>query len=98
MSSNQNSTFPAIHLNGTGAETLLEGYVAAYLAVGDAIDTLRKVEFNARDYYVQGENAWGNALKNREELFRKLDAVKSELEAHAEHIQTQIEIRNSIRA
>ena len=41
---------PTIHMNGTSAKMLLNDYENAYYAVDAAIESLAKVEFNARDY------------------------------------------------
>jgi len=76
---------PAIHSNGTSAKCLTEGYSEARVAVQAAIEQLSKVEFNARDYYVQGPDAWRIALAERTALFEKLRAVSADLYAHEEH-------------
>ena len=78
-------TLPSIHLNGTSARTLTEGYLEARLAVQAAIDQLSKVEFNARDYYVNGPDAWKTASAERAALFTKLREVADELYKIEEH-------------
>ena len=91
-------TFPTIHTNGTGSQTLLDGYVSAFLAVRGAIDDIRRIEFNARDYYPQGDQAWPAARNEMQERIRKLDAVADELEAIADHIQTLVAEREDRKA
>jgi hypothetical protein len=76
---------------------LRDDYANAWHAVNDAVDALRKVEFNARDYYVQGPDAFTKAQKERAELFAKLEAVKADLMAHMESIENQIEEREARR-
>ena len=63
---------PTIHLNGTSAECLRDGYNACYLSLLGSLETLTRVEFNARDYYPQGPDAFAKARKEREEHFRAL--------------------------
>lgn len=46
-------TMPVIHLNGTSAEDLLEGYVEAKRAVDAAYDAVMKSNPNGRDYYLK---------------------------------------------
>lgn len=77
---------PTIHLNGTSAEMLLEGYLDANRAVLDAADVLRKIEFNARDYYPQGMEAWDKAVEEMRERHLKLKSVADELAMIANHI------------
>lgn len=79
-------TLPTIHSNGTGKQTLLDGYLDAYHAVDAVAMTLRKVEFNARDYYVQGPDAWPQAVKERQEMFAKLESIKQDLMSILTHV------------
>lgn len=57
-------TLPIVHLNGTSARDLTEGYWHAAVAVSDALAAIGKIEFNARDYYPV-EGLWDAALKER---------------------------------
>ena len=52
---------PTVHLSGTSAAALLEGYEAATAAVTAACNALRDAAPNARDYYPQGPDAWTKA-------------------------------------
>ncbi len=79
---------PTIHLNGTGKKMLLEGYENAYHAIRDAEKALNNVEFNARDYYVQGPEAWTEAVKEMQGRFEALAKIKKEIEEIAEAIQS----------
>lgn len=58
---------------------LLEGYEAAYKALTDAESALCRIEFNARDYYVQGPEAWPQAAKEMDARLKKLQEVREEL-------------------
>ena len=75
---------PTIHLNGTSRETLAEGYDAAEDALYDLIQAFGRIEFNARDYYVQGPTAWTAAVEARQEINRKIRDIKEYIHAHRE--------------
>ncbi len=77
---------PRLHINGTGARMLLEGYVEASLAVGAAIDAMSRVEFNGRDYYMQPDHVWAQAVNEHAARFKRLQDVKAELDAISEHV------------
>lgn len=47
-------TLPTIHRNGTGASVLTADYLAATIALRNALDVIAKIEFNQRDYYPVG--------------------------------------------
>jgi hypothetical protein len=82
-------TAPTVHLNGTSAKDLWEGYEAAYDAVRAAQDALRKIEFNARDYYVQGDEAYSKARDHRTEQFIKLVDIEEYLLQHLLSLRQQ---------
>ena len=82
-------TLPTIHLNGTSAQELTEGYSNARLAMERAITALAKVEFNARDYYVR-QGAWSAAQLEREEMFNDLRRITNELMKHEWHCADSI--------
>lgn len=77
---------PTIHMNGTGKDSLLEDYENARTAVEAAVEALRKIECNARDYYQQGPEAWEKARTQHYDRIGKLTAVAEELEQIAIHI------------
>jgi hypothetical protein len=70
---------PTIHMNGTPAKMLLDGYENAYYAIDDAIEKLSAIEFNARDYYVK-DGEWEKAIKQREQNFRNLHDLKIQMQ------------------
>lgn len=79
-------TLPTIHLNGTGRKMLSEGYQAAYVKLQETIRAFHKIEFNARDYYVQPAGAWETARTERDTQLDRLCAVRDYLEAHLIHL------------
>ena len=71
---------PTVHMNGTGAEALVEQVIEAAHAVDHAIDKLRDAWPNGRDYYVQGDSALREAQAEWQARTDKLIGVKKELE------------------
>jgi hypothetical protein len=80
---------PTVHLNGTGKKNLLAELEVAYAAMDSAIDALRQVTVHGRDYYVQGEHAYGQARTEMDVRLAALAKVREEmLEMHVQ-IQAQ---------
>jgi hypothetical protein len=84
-----NITPPTIHLNGTSAKDLWVGYEEAYDAVRAAQEALGKIEFNARDYYVQSPVAYSLARDHRIEQCKALAQVEEYLLQHLIAINNQ---------
>ncbi len=88
-------TFPTIHMNGTSAKSLMEDIDHAYHAINAAMDALRRMSPNGRDYYPQPGDALGAAMREHQARSLKLQSVKDELEslshyiADMEHEQTR---------
>ena len=82
-------TLPTIHMNGTPAKMLLEGYDNLEGALLAAKDAFGKVEFNARDYYPQGMEAWKAARDEWAELQTQLNAIREKVVAVMIHIHGQ---------
>ena len=82
MPTTTNLTVPSVHLNGTGRKTLQEDYFRAYRALDEAIEAFYKIEFNARDYYVQDDGAFFKARTERECELQRFAQIKAYLEAH----------------
>lgn len=80
---------PTIHLNGTPASRLSEAYYAAANAIQDALTALGKAHPNARDYYVQGADAYSKADTEQEERYDKLRSVYTDMVALADHVESQ---------
>lgn len=77
---------PLVHLNGTRKKTLLDGYDQAADKLHDFIEAWGGIEFNARDYYPNGPEAWTAARDARDEMNRHIRAVREYLDAHREHL------------
>ena len=77
---------PMIHLNGTSAADLLEGYEAAWMATGKVRDLLAKAGPNARDYYPYGGNAWEQARGEHESRLQELARIALELGTIIAHV------------
>jgi hypothetical protein len=81
----ENPTLPTFHLNGTGAESILNEYKEVCFAVQKAMDALAKATCHPRDFYVQLEGSWEQAKAERDEMFRKLKEVQDYASAWTEH-------------
>ena len=77
---------PTVHSNGTGFKTLKECYDKADDALFDFIAAWEGIEFNARDYYVSGPEAWTKAIEQRQEMSSIIRAVREYIIAHQIHI------------
>ncbi len=71
---------PTLHLNGTGKEMLYRGYEEAWDALGAAHKALKKIEFNARDYYIQGSDAWPEAVSEMDARLDAIERIEKEIE------------------
>lgn len=77
---------PTVHLNGTSRERLFADYHTAYKLLCAATDAFADIEFNARDYYVQGDYAFNHARTERDNARAHFGALKEYLEAHLLHL------------
>ena len=80
---------PLVHMNGTGIKTLTEDCDNASDKLRDFVDTWERMEFNARDYYPHGPEAWTKARDARDAINQKLRDVKDYIDAHREHLYDQ---------
>lgn len=72
---------PLVHLNGSSAESLYDGYRAAWDATQAAVLALAATAPNARDYYTQAVIGGLDAFKKaRAEHDRRMEALTSVLE------------------
>lgn len=79
-------TFPQIHTNGTSRETLFLGYQNASDKLREFITAWEAIEFNARDYYPIGNDAFTKARGLRFDMESKIRGVKVYLDSHVEHV------------
>lgn len=77
---------PTVHMNGTSRQTLLDGYLAASDAVERLREAMAGIEFNARDYYVEGPEAWDRALTSRSDAVWMMNSLRDYIDAHLEHL------------
>ncbi len=88
---------PTVHMNGTSAESLIDDAMKAYQAVGNALEAMRAVTPNARDYYVKGEEAAAEARLQHQLRVMKLTDVRDDLQTIILGIQDQQEERTRRR-
>lgn len=72
-------SFPTVHLNGTSRAELEDQIREAHGAVSNAIEKLQDAAPNARDYYVNGPDAYPKARREHEARMHKLADVAHEL-------------------
>jgi hypothetical protein len=70
---------PTIHLNGTSKEELLDQVVAAVRGCRKAMEAIRTAWPNGRDYYIQGPDAFGQAVEEWKSRVERIDSVMKEL-------------------
>lgn len=83
------SVYPMVHMNGTGKRMLMNDYKKALKDCKHAIDSLREVEFHERDYYVISPSAFESAKRERIEMFKRLEEVKTYIEQHIVNVYRQ---------
>ena len=70
---------PTVHLNGTSKRELIDLRAAAHSAVIAAMEKLVEAAPNARDFYVQGDEARQGAWSQHEARMTNLRAVRESL-------------------
>lgn len=80
------TTLPTLHLNGTGREALQRDYQAAYKALVAFRDAFAAIEFNARDYYPQGNQTYSQARLERDLEIERIGQLMMYLEMHLAHL------------
>lgn len=80
---------PRIHLNGTPASRLMDQYLGAGSAVDAAIEALRAVDVNGRDYYPISPSATNEAVAEHCARIKALETIRSEIYRICEHIDDQ---------
>ena len=79
-------TLPTIHINGTGASSLLEEYSEALRALKSFRNAFADATCHARDFYPQGHEAFTDAKFERAEVFAKVTKIEDYLTAWINHI------------
>lgn len=85
-------TKPTIHLNGSSAESLAEGYGSAGSAVQKAMEELSATAPHGRDYYLT-EGAFEKARAEHLDRVRRLQSVYDELKELRRHVVVSDEKR-----
>jgi hypothetical protein len=80
---------PTVHLNGTSKETLMDQITDAAQALRLAMEAIREAAPNARDYYVQGPNAFQEVQRQHCARINRLADVYTEYMEIAEAIADQ---------
>jgi hypothetical protein len=70
---------PTVHLNGTSRDQLVEEIGAAVAALQAAVTAMVEAAPNARDYYVQGPDAYPAARREHESRLHRIADVIHEL-------------------
>lgn len=89
MPQESNLTMPTVHMNGSGFDTLFNGYDEAADELRKFTDKFGRIEFNARDYYVQGPDAYTKAREQRDEINAKIRDIKKYLDDHLMRLDDQ---------
>ncbi len=91
---NTKLTVPTVHLNGSSARSLIDGYGEAAKALYEAIGSLRTTAPHGRDYYVsQDPAALMKATLEHKARCEKLAGVLEELQELAIAVQEQEDAR-----
>jgi hypothetical protein len=80
---------PTLHLNGSAASHLLEGYQDAIAAVEEAINSVANTAPHGRDYYVQSPAAYTVARDEHDTRIAKLTNIRVELQTIMEAVYRQ---------
>ena len=89
MSDKPTTPLPTVHLGGTSHKKLSQDYEDAYYALKTFTKTFGHIEFNARDYFVQGPEAWTAAAEARIEMNEKIRDLVKYIEDHLESLAEQ---------
>jgi hypothetical protein len=71
---------PTVHINGTSKQALIDQLGDAIHALHEAGRKLAAATPNARDYYVQGNDAFTTAMRQHDARMTKLREIVAELE------------------
>ena len=89
MTDKPTTPLPTVHLGGTSHKKLTQDYEDAYFALKTFIKAFGHIEFNARDYYPQGPDAWTEAVEARMEINQKIQGIVKYVEDHLESLAEQ---------
>lgn len=89
--------FPTVHINGSSAESLMDGFETAIEALRRAIECVGDTAPHARDYYIQDPGEFERAKQQHAARIEALRLVRIELEAIRASVETQDQGRRSQR-
>lgn len=78
---------PTIHTNGSSPEHLTEALDIAGRALYTALDALQETEPHARDYYLQGEEAFEEARAQHRSRLLRVQQVLEEVKEIREKLE-----------
>jgi hypothetical protein len=78
---------PTIHLNGTSRKTLLEQARTAATALDAAIEAMRGMSPNGRDFYPQGDDAIRDAIAEHAQRLRVLQQMRDEVGDYSKRVR-----------
>ena len=79
-------TFPLIHNNGTGRDTLTAEYNAAHDAFEAFKAAFCATTHHGRDFYPLGQDAFTKATQERQEIFRHMESIQTYMDAMRLHL------------
>jgi hypothetical protein len=71
---------PTVHMNGTSYQDLFDQAMDARSALKNALDLMRRMTPNGRDYYVQGDGATEQARDEHSARIQSVASVVDEIE------------------
>lgn len=80
---------PSIHSNGTGIDSLIKQYDELSTAFNNFAKKWEEIDFHARDYYVQEQEAWMEALSERRDQSENLMSVSRYINEIREHLYSK---------
>ena len=89
MTDKPTTPLPTVHLGGTSHKKLTQDYEDAYYALKTFTKAFGHIEFNGRDYYQQGPDAWIAAVDARMEINQKIQGIVKYIENHLESLAEQ---------
>ena len=82
-------TAPVIHLNGSGANSLIEGYAECITALNECAAIIRRHSPHGRDYYPMGNDVINHARTAWDERIEPMLSFARELEILIEEIDNR---------
>jgi hypothetical protein len=80
---------PSIHSNGTGRDSLIKQYDELSKAFNTFVKKWEEIDFHARDYYIQGQEAWMEAFSERRDQSENLMSVSRYINEIREHLYSK---------